>query len=445
MSRRDSEHTEQMREEGEGPTDEAKREKHDKFDWTIDQALTWPPPRRPKGPFGPTALEVMRSCPLRALFEASRGYERRTDFAARIGTAFHRALQSLSDDPPRGRSIGQFAEEARRRFFAELEVQEQQRAGRPRERTLPVNEVRIAHAAEAVISEARRIAPAVMFMQRSAEAPHVRPGAIAARLQTPSAPDETLNAAEPFEDSSKPPEIQDPIEDFETEGSADVEVEQEVTSKDGVFQGRVDCAVHLPEGTHLLDYKSAMREDLPGRYERQVQLYAYLWHETRGEWPVAAEVIYPFTSAAFQVQVDPDACRDVAKEYRALVGIVGKERSPSRLALPGDICQVCDFRPWCQPFWRWQSSERSHTAALERAHFGFEGVIEHLEIIEQYWKLIVTWRQCPVRIVAPLERFPQLKQAQVGMGIRCLDMHLHGQRFQPRATITDYSEIFLVK
>ena len=126
-----------------------------KFDWTIDESASWPPRRRPRPPFGVTAIEVMRSCPLRSCFESSEGYERRTGFAARVGTAFHKTLEYLSAHPPTG-SLREAAEDACERFLSELEAQEAAALARPRERTLPREERRTDRAIEAVIEEARR-------------------------------------------------------------------------------------------------------------------------------------------------------------------------------------------------------------------------------------------------------------------------------------------------
>lgn len=66
----------------------------------------------------------------------------------------------------------------------------------------------------------------------------------------------------------------------------------------------------------LIDYKSALRADLPERYERQLQLYALLWHETFGEWPAEAYIVYPFTGATHKVAVDPAICLQVGHEAR---------------------------------------------------------------------------------------------------------------------------------
>src|SRR5690348_3322452 len=110
------------------------------FEWIVDEAVAWPPRGRRKAPFGPTEVEVIRSCPLRSCFESSAGYERRQGFAARVGTAFHRTLQSLDQEPPADLGPSAVADEARRRFDAELAKQAAQADARPRERGLPREE-----------------------------------------------------------------------------------------------------------------------------------------------------------------------------------------------------------------------------------------------------------------------------------------------------------------
>ena len=53
------------------------------FNWLINESSLWPPRGRPEAPFGPTAIEIMRSCTLRIYFEYSKGYERRTAYEER--------------------------------------------------------------------------------------------------------------------------------------------------------------------------------------------------------------------------------------------------------------------------------------------------------------------------------------------------------------------------
>lgn len=388
------------------------------FDWVIDDAKTWPPRRRPHAPFGAGTIEVLRSCPLRGLFQVSEGYEPRMGFAARVGTAFHRTLQWLVEDASGLASPDVIAAAARAHFEDELRQQEAEVATRPRERTLSRDQARVERAREAIIDEALRLA-----RSRGATSPT----------------------------SGPPPPASNVPRDGEAPGgegrahAGEEEVEIPIASADGRFRGRVDRAEHLPHGTRLVDYKSAVRDDLPERYERQLQLYAYMWHEARGAWPVEATVVYPLTGATYPVAVDPETCQRVADDAGDIVQRVQTERGASDLATPSDVCAACEFRPWCRPFWRWQSGEAAYTAALERAGVGFEGRVTAIEVVDQHWKVLIQWRDATVRLVAPLERFPHLQRAQVGSRLRVMDVRLHGLRRQPQATVSELSEIFIVQ
>jgi hypothetical protein len=82
--------------------------------------------------------------------------------------------------------------------------------------------------------------------------------------------------------------------------------------------------------------------------------------------------------------------------------------------------------------------------ALEKAILGFEGKIINIEKVNQHWRLTIEWRNSTIRIVAPVDRFPQLHLAHAGMYIRTLEMRLRGLRYQPQAIVTEMSEIFLL-
>lgn len=366
------------------------------FDWTIRRA-EWEPRRRPRPPFGPTAVEIVRSCGLRLCFEASPGYEPRLTFAARIGTAFHRTLESLATaDRAPGVAL---ASGVRDRFEAELRTQVAEAASRPRERRLPKSEARQAAAIDALLQAAHRIA-----------------------------------RAEPAR-----PEVGAPAKD----ASGSVEVEVPVASSDGLFRGVVDRAEHSASGVRLLDFKSALRDDLPERYERQLQLYARMWRDTRGAWPVAADVVYPLAGTIHPVRVDPGACESVAAESAALVREVTTARRAADLARPGQVCQVCAFRPWCEPFWETQAPLESRVAP-ERGEVGLEGPIERLERGERAIRVVIRWGAARVELVVPPDRFPQLARAAPGDRVRLLDAELRGLRHQPRARVTEFTELYLV-
>ena len=330
-------------------------------------------------------------------------------FDGRVGTAFHRTLEWLSQQHPDPDSPDDLASQIRERFAEELRAQETEAATHPRERGLPQNDLRMHSAAEALLTVAHQVQGAASRSRQS--------------------PPERVKRVE-----------NEPL----LESSNEVEVEIPVKSRDRLFAGKVDRAEHTSEGTRLLDYKSALRDDLPGRYERQVQLYAAMWRDTRGEYPTEATVVYPLIGTSYPVSVTPEVCEEVTREYTELVSSI-EQRPAYNLATPGDTCKICEFRPWCKPFWHWQAREKSASVALERAYLGLEGVAEQIDQVEHHWKLSLRWREALVRIIAPIERFPQLKDVTVGSHLRILETPLRGLRHRPTAAVTEYSEIFVLE
>jgi RecB family exonuclease len=326
-------------------------------------------------------------------------------FAARVGTAFHKTLEALGRHPPRGKTLAAVADDARQRFSANLELQEREAARRPREARMPREQRRIERAAEAAIIEAQRIA------------------------SHPARMEGDLPLSERTADSA----------------AVATELEVPVTSADGLFHGRIDRVERDPSGARLIDYKSAVRFDLPERYERQLQLYALMWHDTRGEWPIEAAVVYPLMPLVHSVDVDASVCREVARQSAELAVALHVAAMPESLASPGDVCQVCEFRPWCKPFWRWQSTEPSSSVALERAHLGIEGTIT--TIVQQSERVLaqIAWRDAQIRLNADLTVYPQLRNAAVGTKLRVLGARLQGLRHEPRGMLSEGSEIFLVR
>ncbi len=302
------------------------------FDYTLSVRYSWPPTGRPEPPYGPTAIEVMRSCPLRSCFDVSPGYERRLGVAARIGTALHKTLQSLSEQPIHERSMEIIAEEAMRRFYAELEAQKAQSAEHLREAPLQWDSIRINRALEAVMAEAIR-----------------RYGSLQSHGQVKSGNKNITSQPNLARKSRELAQV--PLELPACEVT--------VQSKDLVFRGRIDRVELISEGIQLVDYKSAYRDDLPERYARQIQLYAYLWYETTGEWPVEGQVFYPMKGTFYQVPIEEDICRQVVAEAVALIHELEENKRAYEIGMPGDICKVCEYRPWCRPFWNWQNFRKN--------------------------------------------------------------------------------------
>jgi len=337
------------------------------------------------------------------------------DYPARVGIAFHRTLQSFYEKGlPNDQETA--VKEARERFEKELHHQEIDALVRPREKSLPKDTTRVDRAIEAILLEAIRYVELgftpTSFIHSDPNEPVKIPAYEKLRINSDSVP---------------------------------MEVEVPVRSKDGLFQGRIDRVERTSDGTVIYDFKSALRDDLPGRYQRQIQLYSLMWQETRGDWPIAGYVVYPLAGKAYPVPVDSEVCIKTAQESKTIIENLQKEPSLTKLAIPGDTCTVCEYRPWCNPFWSWQSKEKSHIQAIERASLGFSGTITRLDLNNHRWHLTIAWRNATVRLPTPEERLPHLNNAKIGQTVLVLDAKLQGAPYTPLAVFSEYSELYLLQ
>lgn len=139
-------------------------------------------------------------------------------------------------------------------------------------------------------------------------------------------------------------------------------------SRDGLVRGRVDSVIILPGGGVILeDYKTGPVAGPGGRghryvkpeYSTQMKLYASLFWETAGLWPVGLRIV-GLDGTAYMVSFTPQECiqlldsaRRVLVETNSVIRQVKNQQVIiSALATPGpDTCQLCLYRPACKPYW----------------------------------------------------------------------------------------------
>lgn len=372
------------------------------FDWTIHKA-DWPPVAEVKPPFSLTRVEIARSCPLRVVFEASKQYEPLTSFDARIGTAMHATLEHFARFPPEGDHTSVMAR-VRQQFLHELEQQRQEAGQRARERHLPENQARIEATLLAVLRD-------------------VTTGEVAAR-----------GAGSP---GASEPKV---LEDGKT-----IWVERPVATRDRQFAGRVDKAVKDGQKLALYDFKSSMLPDVPERYARQLQMYTEMWEATTGERPSRAVLVYPLQAKEFGIDISPPATRAALEASYEAVQPFKENRPPETLAKPGDVCKVCNFKPWCEPFWTWVT-EGSLPVAQERSALGFQGEIKEVGRYKEFLMLKVAWHPRSTGILLiPWNLLPHAQQLQPGQVIRVTGVRMTGQVTAPRALWTTGAEIYTVE
>ena len=76
------------------------------------------------------------------------------------------------------------------------------------------------------------------------------------------------------------------------------------------------------------------------------------------------------TSARQPTSAALEASNEAVKPFK-------ERRPPETLATPGDVCKVCSFKPWCEPFWRW-ITEGNLPVAQQRSVLGFQGEVKEV-------------------------------------------------------------------
>lgn len=141
-----------------------------------------------------------------------------------------------------------------------------------------------------------------------------------------------------------------------------------VESDDRQVGGFIDRVASTKDGVVLTDYKSGkiLEHDaeegvgkLKSAYEAQLQLYAALYHQRFGAWPIRLEVL-PLQGAAVEVPFNPEDAHRLLAEASAFMRssnkLLGSLRSRHvsvvELASPRPPhCRFCLFRPACRAYW----------------------------------------------------------------------------------------------
>jgi RecB family exonuclease len=373
------------------------------FNWRVD-ASHWEPTTAPRPPLAVTAVETARLCGLQFRFSDSRDYERRRSFDSRVGSAFHRTMERLAGgiaaDTPEAA-----ARQAEAIFADELARQVAEADSAPREQRLPRDAKRTGRALEALMLEAQRVAASM--------------GSLGDR-----SPDSSTGA-------------------FGQPARSGFGSEVQVSSADGWLKGRVDRVESSAAGTTIVDYKSGMRATQSEPYERQLQLYAAMWRDTYGSWPSAAHVIYPLIGISREIDVGEAASEAAAAEARRVVQRVVEERSPEALANPGAACRNCEFRPWCEPFWRYQGQGWMESETSQRAWLGIEGIVSELTVADHMVRMKILWTDKVVTAHADSNLMPHVVNVSAGDRVRLLEWDMRGQRHAPTVFPSPTGELFV--
>ncbi len=373
------------------------------FDWTVRQN-DWPPRQLVQPPYSLTRVDIALSCPLRVVFEVANNYERMVSFDARIGTAMHETLEHFADHPL-SFDDPSLVPTVKKHFEESLNQQRQKAAVRPREKNLEENQQRIDKTFLAVLRQ-------------------VKSGEIFARKRR-TTDQKTQYLTE---------------EDGRTTW-----LEKSVESKDHKFVGKVDKAVKDATGLTIFDYKSSMHNDLPERYSRQVQMYVEMWTATTGERPTKGVVVYPLLDKAFAIDVSPQATKKTLETCQNAIKTFGLNKSAEDLAKPGQVCSICEFKPWCEPFWNWVSSG-TLPGVQKQSRYGFQGEIKEVGRVQDFLKIKLAWHVRSIGVLLiPWGKLAHAQQLVPGQTIRVTGCELKGQVTSPLAQWATDAELFRVE
>ena len=139
------------------------------------------------------------------------------------------------------------------------------------------------------------------------------------------------------------------------DGARSTATEVALQSVDGQIRGTADLIVAAADGPVVVDYKSGIQRDLRSGdarvndYVRQIQLYAYLVHETNGVWPVRGWIV-PLDGPPIPVAVDPEACSAAAASAREALAVFIDNPGGAPAHPSSSACRFCPHQARCDAF-----------------------------------------------------------------------------------------------
>jgi CRISPR/Cas system-associated exonuclease Cas4 (RecB family) len=256
--------------------------------WVVPRSLKVNP--RWLLPLSYSAYRVFKLCPLLFAFERDSDIPPRTNPRARMGTAFHAALEFLSSCSPRER------EEVIAFFRERLLIERREASQNYRE----VNQIWPGDLREAMeVTLAARLGPDSKLRVRGAHA-----------------------------------------------------VESTLRSADGRLLGRPDEVITTAQGPIIVDYKTGnpQRANLP-ELEDQLHFYAGLWQEVHDQIVRNGVAIFLLDGSRHEVEISQDRISAILLEARGVADTFPSIRDWLAEAKPGVHCATCDYRPWCSAYW----------------------------------------------------------------------------------------------
>lgn len=142
-------------------------------------------------------------------------------------------------------------------------------------------------------------------------------------------------------------------------GRASLKAELTVIDSTKTIKGRIDLIRTETDGAHLIDLKTGSifgpDESVKSEYSQQLKLYAALYHQQAGEWPVSL-TLRSADDVNHKLNWTSNECNTLLEEaqqlYSQINGLIQQGVQEGMLAQPNpQNCCYCPFRPSCSPYW----------------------------------------------------------------------------------------------
>lgn len=140
--------------------------------------------------------------------------------------------------------------------------------------------------------------------------------------------------------------------------------EERLSAFDGRLRGRLDKVFTNRDGVHLIDYKTGSiydersegeRQAIKADYVNQLLIYAAMYHNERGVWPVSA-ILEPLEGSLEEITIYPEEAIQAARKALDFLSKYNKMIADGALisdfaAKTLEPCRLCSFKAFCEPFW----------------------------------------------------------------------------------------------
>jgi CRISPR/Cas system-associated exonuclease Cas4 (RecB family) len=216
--------------------------------------------------------------------------------------------------------------------------------------------------------------------------------------------------------------------------SRDPQTEVDVASRDGLLVGRIDLVLPIEAGTLLIDYKSGAVLDaevggMIASYRQQLELYAYLFAEQEGQWPVRAGLL-PLVGDPVEISVDPAASAKLADLARGILHAYNQmPKPPAGTPSPG-TCAMCTYAARCATFWEscessWSPSVLAVQGMVTRK-FGAGSAVVSIDVLVERGTLAPAERVM-IRAIS-VEQHPEFMHVEIGHRIRLVGLSYEKER-----------------